>query len=248
MTKHTSDLIHNHYPVYLDLHTHTISSGHGSRDKIFDLVRSASDKKLRILGISDHGPRTAGSAFASYFRSLKYADKTKAGIRILYGTELNIIDREGNVDLDDSILRHLDYALISIHPPIFTPYEYKDLTAVYEKALHHPKVRFLGHIDDDRFPVDFERLLTYARKYQVYPEINNSSLMPEAYRVGGQKNCRSILRICKKLNLPILLSSDSHGAKKVGNMDYIFPLLEEINFPISLVINSNPDFLFSLLS
>lgn len=232
---------HEKYPIYLDLHTHTISSGHGSTDKIFDLVHAASDRNLRILGISDHGPATKGSASSSYFRSLKYADKKKSGVRLFYGAELNILDKNGTVDLKDSVLEVLDYALVSIHPPIFTPYEHSDLTQAYEKAIHHPKVRFLGHIDDDRFPVDFERLLAYAQKYQVYPEINNSSLMPQAYRVGGQKNCRSILRICKRIHLPVLLSSDSHGAKNVGNMEYIMPLLEEIDFPKELVINCTPE-------
>ena len=235
----TTDLFHENYPIYLDLHTHTISSGHGSTDKIIDLVHSARDRRLTILGISDHGPATSGSASPSYFRGLKYADRHKEGVRILYGAELNIIDEEGNVDLEDSILKNLDYAFISIHPPVFTPYEHLDLTDTYIKAMSHPKVSFLGHIDDARFPVNFEKLLMAAKDRGIYPEINNGSLMPNAYRVGGQKNCRILLQICKDIRLPVLLSSDSHGKKNVGNMEYIFPLLEEINFPGELVINSN---------
>ena len=235
----TTDLFHENYPIYLDLHTHTISSGHGSTDKIIDLVHSARDRKLKILGISDHGPATSGSASASYFRCLKYADKQKEGVRILYGTELNIVDMEGNVDLEDSVLKNLDYAFISIHPPVFTPYEHSDLTEVYMKAMNHPKVSFLGHIDDARFPVNFEKLLIVAKEKGIYPEINNGSLMPNAYRADGQKNCRILLQICKNLKLPVLLSSDSHGKKNVGNMEYIFPLLKEINFPKELIINSN---------
>ena len=63
--------------------------------------------------------------------------------------------------------------------------------------------------------------------------------MPDAYRINGQENCRRILSICKKLDLPVLLSSDSHGKKNIGNMQYIFPLLEELDFPAHLVINSD---------
>ena len=58
----------------------------------------------------------------------------------------------------------------------------------------------------------------------VYPEINNVSLSPNAYRAEGHINCPRILEICKQIRLPVLLSSDSHGKTNVGNMEYIFPL------------------------
>lgn len=227
------------YPIYADLHTHSISSGHGSEDTITDMIRCASESGLSLFGISDHGPATSSSAKPSYFQSLKLADRDRFGIRVLYGAELNIINTAGDVDLDDDTLSTLDYAIISIHPPIFKPYHDKDLSSAYIRAMDHPKVRFLGHIDDARFPVDFEYLLEIAKEKHVYPEINNGSLMPDAYRINGQENCRRILSICKKLDLPVLLSSDSHGKKNIGNMQYIFPLLEELDFPAHLVLNSD---------
>ena len=71
--------------------------------------------------------------------------------------------------------------------------------------------------------------------------------MPDAYRVGGQENCRKILDICKRIHLPVLLSSDSHGKKNIGNIDYILPLLKECNFPEELIINNQPEFLWNIL-
>lgn len=235
------------YPIYADLHTHSISSGHGSNDTITDMLKFASDSGLQLLGISEHGPATAGSVKASYFQSLKLASRNRFGIQVVYGAELNIINLEGDVDLSDSILSTLDYAFVSIHPPTLTPYLHKDLTQTYIKAMNHPKVRFLGHIDDARFPVDFRYLLEAAKKNGVYPEINNGSLMPDAYRVNGQENCRKILEICKEIELPVLLSSDSHGKRNIGNMQYIFPLLEEINFPSRFILNSDISFLLKIL-
>ena len=231
------------YPIYADLHTHSISSGHGSEDTVTDMIRSASESGLSLLGISEHGPATLGSAKVSYFQSLKLADRDRFGIRVLYGAELNIINTAGDVDLDDEVLSALDYAIISIHPPILKPYHYKDLSSAYIHAMDHPKVRFLGHIDDARFPVDFEYLLEIAKEKHIYPEINNGSLMPDAYRINGQE----ILRICKKLDLPVLLSSDSHGKKNIGNMQYIFPLLDELDFPAHLVLNSDLSALSDLI-
>lgn len=234
--------------ILIDLHTHSISSGHGSADTITDMIKTAADTGIKIFGISEHGPATAGSVKPTYFRNLKLASRNRFGIQVLYGAEVNIITPAGDIDLPDDILSTLDYAIISIHPPTLTPYEHKDLTDAYIKAMEHPKVAFLGHIDDARFPVNFERLLSVAKERSIYPEINNGSLMPDAYRQGGQENCRKILEICKRLSLPVLLSSDSHGKKNIGNMEYIYPLLEEYNFPAELIINYQPELLKKILN
>ena len=234
--------------ILIDLHTHSISSGHGSTNTINDMAKAASARGLQILGISEHGPASAGSAKPSYFRSLKLAKRQRFGVQLLFGAEVNIITPAGALDLEDDVLAGLDYALVSIHPPTLTPYEHRDLTHAYVNAMEHPKVRFLGHIDDARFPVDFERLLAIAKEKEVYPEINNGSLMPEAYRKGGQENCRKILEICKKLELPVLLSSDSHGVQNLGNVQYVIPLLEECNFPSNLIINHQPELLWKILN
>ena len=234
--------------ILMDLHTHSISSGHGSTDTVNDMAKAAARAGLQILGISEHGPASANSAKPSYFRSLKLANRNRFGVQILFGAEVNIITPAGALDLEDDVLAGLDYALASIHPPTLTPYEHRDLTHAYVNAMEHPNIRFLGHIDDARFPVDFERLLAIAKEKNVYPEINNNSLMPDAYRKGGQENCRKILKICKKINLPALLSSDSHGINNIGNMDYIYPLLEDIDFPSNLIINYQPDLLWKILN
>lgn len=237
----------NESSIFIDLHTHSISSGHGSTDTINDMAKTAAARGIKILGISEHGPATAGSVKPTYFRSLKLATRKRFGVQILYGAEINIITPSGVLDLDDDILSCLDYALVSIHPPTLTPYEHRDLTHAYVNAMEHPNVRFLGHIDDARFPVDFERLLAISKEKGVYPEINNGSLMPDAYRKGGQENCRRILEICKKLELPVLLSSDSHGVKNLGKIEYVLPLLEECSFPEHLIINHQPELLWKIL-
>ena len=233
--------------ILIDLHTHSISSGHGSTDTVNSMAKAAANAGLQILGISEHGPASAGSAKPSYFRSLKLAKRHRFGVQLLFGAEVNIITPAGALDLEDDVLAGLDYTLVSIHPPTLTPYEHRDLTHAYVNAMEHPNVRFLGHIDDARFPVDFERLLAIAKEKGVYPEINNGSLMPDAYRKGGQENCRKILKICKDLELPVLLSSDSHGVKNIGNVQYVIPLLKECNFPEHLIINNQPELLRKIL-
>ena len=44
----------------LDIHTHTVASGH-AYNTIYEMAQSASRKGLALLGISDHGPAMEAS-------------------------------------------------------------------------------------------------------------------------------------------------------------------------------------------
>ena len=231
------------HSVLFDLHTHSISSGHGSNDTITDMAKAASCIGLKALGISDHGPATPGSATNAYFRNLSIACKKHFDIRILYGVELNILNKNGDVDLPSDILAKLDYSFISFHPPTCTPMSIEDNTTGYINAMSHHNVRFIGHMDDGRYPINFEQVLETAKRKNIYPEINNVSLAPDSYRTNGHENSIKILNLCKKLNLPVLLSSDSHGKSQIGNYQNIYPVLKIIDFPESLILNYQSDFL-----
>ena len=130
-----------------DIHTHTIASGHGSAATITDMAKAAAARNLKMLGISDHGPATLGGGRVSYFRNLAYAQKERLGVRMLYGAEANIIDRKGHLDLDDSVLGHLDYVIASMHKPAIKPGTEEENTAVYINAMKNPRVAVIGHCD-----------------------------------------------------------------------------------------------------
>ena len=85
--------------------------------------------------------------------------------------------------------------------------------------------------------MDYEALMVAAKFYNVIFEINNSSLSPIGYRGDTRENVRTILRLCKKYNHPIVLSSDSHGRKNVGNFEYAMKMIEETDFPEDLILN-----------
>lgn len=220
-----------------DPHTHSIASGHGSYATITDLAKKASRMGLKAIGITDHGPATLGSSRASYFRNFAYAPKERCGVDILYGVELNILDKEGTVDLDDEILKTLDYAIISMHVPTYKSGSIEENTFAYVNAMKHPHVKIVGHPEDTKFPVDFEALIVAARHFGVAIEINNSSLSPEGYRGDVRESIRLILELCKKHVCPVVLSSDTHGDKHVGDFTYALQMIQECDFPESLIWN-----------
>lgn len=67
-----------------DMHTHTLASGH-AYNTINEMIRAASEKKLDIIGITEHAPVMPGSTNAYYFQNLNILEREKYGIEVRYG-------------------------------------------------------------------------------------------------------------------------------------------------------------------
>lgn len=50
-------------------------------------------------------------------------------MRILYGTEADVLDTEGTLGLRSDILEEMDIVIVSQHPPCFAPRSAKENTA-----------------------------------------------------------------------------------------------------------------------
>ena len=226
--------------MYLsDVHTHSIASGHGTTCTVSDMAKAAAKKGLKLLGITDHGPGTLAAGTSSYFRSLSYSPKKRFGIELLFGVELNILDVDGHVDLNDELLGKLDYAIASMHAQNYKSGSVKENTSAYLNAMRHPCVKILGHCDNPHFPADYETLAGAAKEFGVIFEINEASLAPYGYRGDTRSNNREILRCCRKYNIPIVLSSDSHGAEHIGDFTYAAEFVHEEMFPAELILNND---------
>ena len=225
--------------MYLsDMHTHSIASGHGTICTISDMAKSAEQKGLKLLGITDHGPATLCAGTPSYFRSLTFSPKKRFHVEILYGVELNILDTEGTIDLDEELLSRLDYAIASMHAQNYRTGTREENTKAYINVMKHPCVKILGHSDNQHFPADYEALAIAAKKSGTAFEINEASLAPYGYRGDTRKNNREILYWARKYEVPVLLSSDSHGAAHVGDFTYAEEFIHNELFPEELILNN----------
>lgn len=222
----------------LDLHTHTVASGH-AYNTLYEMAKSAADKGLLLFGSSDHAPRMPGSCHDFYFSNLQVVPRTLFGIRILLGCELNILDYEGNVDLRPDILPTLDYAIASIHMPCYQNGTAAQNTAAYVGAMKNPYVRIIGHPDDGRFPVDHDTLAAAAKEHRVLLEVNSSSLSPDSFRKGARENYVKLLERCRHYGTSIIIDSDAHVEADVGNHQAAQELLTQISFPQELIVNDS---------
>lgn len=100
--------------VELDVHTHTVASGHAF-SSLQEMAQAAAGKGLKLLGITEHAPSIPGTCNPIYFRNLYVVPRHMYGIDLLLGAEINILDGDGNLDLDEFYLKMLDLRIAGIH-------------------------------------------------------------------------------------------------------------------------------------
>lgn len=220
----------------LDIHTHTIASGH-AYNTIYEMAQAAQGKGLSLLGISDHGPAMEGSASKHYFRSNRCIPRELYGVKILFGCELNIVDYAGHVDLDEVFSAPLDYGIASLHDICITPGTCAENTSAYVNAMENPKVHIIGHPDDGTYEVDFDVLAREAALHGVMIELNEASVRPGSYRKNGRQNAITLLECCAHYGTSVVVSSDAHVASDLLRHHHALALLEEVHFPEKLVVN-----------
>lgn len=231
----------------MDLHTHSIASGHHTQDTLTSLAKRANELGLEYLGITDHAPKMQGSASESYFRNLHYCDKVIEGVRILYGVELNVLNTNGDVDLGEDVLKGLDYAIAGLHKQVYKPKNEEENTLAMVNAMKNPYVIAICHPDDPTYRIDVKKLVAGASQTGTLLELSSVGISPDGYRGYGVARLVEMLLNCKQKGVYIMLGSDSHGAKKVGDFNNSYKLLKEIDFPSELVVNYNPEKFFELV-
>ncbi|MGL5962818.1 MAG: phosphatase [Fusobacteriaceae bacterium] len=220
----------------IDLHTHTIVSGH-AYSTLQENIDSACTHELKFLGVSDHAPTMPGGPHLFYFSNLKVIPERVNGIRILKGCEANIVNFEGEIDLPERELFGIDYAIASLHLPCIECGDRYQNTRAVINAMDIPKVKIIGHPDDSRYPLDYKKVVAAAKEKNILLEVNNSSLSSVSFREGAHENLTEMLKECIEQNVQIIMGSDAHVSFDVGNFRNSEKLLKELQFPNELVIN-----------
>lgn len=229
-----------------DTHTHTIASGHAFAT-FTEMVQAAADRGLELLALTDHAPSIEGASKEIYFKNLRILPRQMLGVKLLLGSELNIMDYNGCVDLPEALLADLDICVASLHNNCITPGTAKENTQAVIGAMNNPYVAIIGHPDDSRFPLDYESIVDAAIRTNTLLEMNNSSLSKNSFRVNADQNYRKMLKICKDKGAAIALSTDSHFTDTVGVFTEALQILKEVDFPEELVVNTSVEKLISFI-
>lgn len=232
--------------ILADYHTHTIYS-HG-KGTIEDNVKEAISKGIKTIGISDHGYR-----HMSYGVKMKDIGKMREDvdilnekykdINILLGMECNILDDNGNIDMNDKVREKLDYIMAGYHFGS-TPTSIKGLfnhcdnyiiksekakeinTRGIINAMKNNDIFIITH-PGDKGDVYIEDIAKIAKDTDTRLEINSSH---------GFLNSSQLSKI-KHIGNKFIIGSDAHIAKNVGNFEKALKIIKEANIDLSLVEN-----------
>ncbi len=211
------------------------------------MTHAAFEKGLCLLAITEHSVKMPGTCHEFYFQNYRILNRNAYDVPTLFGVELNILDEKGSVDMSEELLSTMDVAIASLHPPCVPFMSKKEVTDCMIRILGNPMIQIIGHLDDDRFPVDYDEVARAAAANHKLFEINNSSLAPTSYRPGAHDNYLRLLDACVRHDVEIILNSDAHADTLVGARQYSEPLITESGFPLEKIVNDSTDHYFSYL-
>lgn len=222
--------------IELDMHTHTLASGHAF-STLQEMAQAASDKGLKLLGITEHTPGIPGTCDLIYFRNLHVVPRQMYEIELMLGAEINILDKGGNIDADETLMKLLDLRIAGIHSLCYESGTREENTQGMIRVIRHPYIQIISHPGDGTAQLDFEPIVLASKEWGTLLEINNSSLKPTRNKVDARDNNLEILRLCKQYEVPVILGSDAHISFDIANYGYLYPLLQETEFPEALIVN-----------
>ena len=223
----------------MDIHTHSIASGH-AYSTVDENLRWAAEKGMELVALTDHAPGMKDTTGHAYFANLHVLPEKLHGVRLLRGIELNIMDFDGKVDMDDRVLSRLDMGIASLHVPCIAPGSRKENTRALMKVMENPYVDIIGHPGDPRYDVDFKEVFRQSKETGTFLEVNNASLIPGGFRDGSQENVKKILQMSIEEGVSVVLGSDAHFYTNIGDFSHALSLLKEVGFPEELVLNTDP--------
>ena len=222
--------------VIADLHTHTVASTH-AYSTITEMVEAAKRKGLFALAVTDHGMTMVGAPDEIYFRNLHVLGDYMDSVRVLKGIEANIASFDGTLDADDRLLKHLEWVVASLHSiTIDEKPDVEKCTQAYLAVCDNPHVNVIGHSGSDYYAYDYEKVIKKCAATSTLVEINSSAMRNGRSNIA---NCMKIAQLCKKHNARVVIDSDAHILNDVANVPEAISMLEDINFPSELVVNSS---------
>jgi len=230
----------------LDVHTHTIASGH-AYSSLQEMVARAAEIGLKILGVTDHGSALPGAPDPLYFWNLGVVPRNMYGVRLLMGSELNILDINGTLDLDESYYKRMDIRIAGIHRLAYKGGTKEQNTQAMINAINNPWTHIISHPGDGTVELDFEPIVLAAKESGTLLEINNSTMNPYRHKLAAHDNNIEILRLCKEHSVPVILGSDAHISFSVGDFSNLWSLLDEAQFPDALIVNDKPELFMEMI-
>lgn len=205
--------------VRAELHAHTTASD--GRLSILELAGEAKRRGFHTIAVTDHSRSQVianglqPERLLAHIEAIRAADRQLEGIRILAGSEVDILI-DGTLDYDDELLRKLDVVVASPHASLRQ--ESSVATARLLKAIKHPLVHIIGHptgrIINKRegLEPDLKVLIEAAAEHDTALELNANW-----HRLDLRD---SHLRLALEKGVKIAIDTDAHDAPHFDFLKY----------------------------
>ena len=202
-----------------DLHMHTLWSD-GSYD-IYAMVEKARQLGYSYIAISEHSKSLTISngldeeRLRAQGKLIDQINQELEDIQVLKAIEVDVL-KDGQLDLDDEVLKELDLVIAAIHSHFRLDKE--EQTRRIIKAMQNEHVHVFAHLSGrllnrrSAYEFDIEKVLAAAAEHKVALEINAN---PDRLDVD-----ENIARQAKSLGIPIVINTDAHHTVAMEYMDY----------------------------
>jgi DNA polymerase (family 10) len=200
-----------------DLHCHTVASD--GRDTIEAMAEGARERGYEYVAITDHsashgfGDDVSPEQLRRQIELVREADASIEGIRILAGSEVNILP-DGSLDYEDDLLRELDWVIASVHTAFGMSEQ--AMTERMISAIEHPLVDAIGHPTGrlierrDPYALDVREVIEAAVRTGTMLEINANPDRRDLNEVHA--------RAASQAGVTILIDSDAHWVARFDVM------------------------------
>jgi DNA polymerase (family 10) len=203
-----------------DVHMHTTATD--GRNSIREMAESGLARGYQYIAITDHSKNLAMTNGLDEKRALEHIQRIReidqqmeGRIRVFTGIEVDIL-ADGALDMDDEVLAQMDVVIASVHSRFDQSRE--EMTARVLRAVENPNTRILGHptgrllLRREPFALDMGAVLHRAAELGVAVEHNAA---PERLDLSDRD-----LRLAKESGCRIVINTDAHTMRGVGEMKY----------------------------
>ncbi len=200
-----------------DLHSHTVASdGHNT---IEQMALAARERGYEYVAITDHsashgfGDDVSPEQLRQQIELVREADQRIEGIRVLAGSEVNILP-DGSLDYEDELLSELDWVIASVHTAFGMSEQ--AMTERMIAAVEHPLVDAIGHPTGrlierrDPYALDVQALIEAAARTGTMLEINANPDRRDLNDIHARAAARA--------GVSILIDSDAHSVERFDVM------------------------------
>lgn len=220
---------------------------HG-KGRIIDNVRAASERGLRELAITDHGPSDFygldPKRIPEMRADIEEAMRAYPDVKVWLGVEADIVDSANGLDVAAADFADYDFVnagyhyvpncnmacnFASFHTPISQKAKEKlrkENTARIVKALENNKIKILTHPGDKAY-INEEEVAAACERTGTLVEINARHKHPNA----------DDLKIYKKYDVKFVISSDAHKPEYVGRYAESLALAFEAGIEVERIVN-----------